>query len=145
MGAVIVADTFWWNENEPITYNMVGNFPTFQQYVRKASTINLVKMARVYKQDVRLFNMWIQGLPGRRAEKSINVMVGKEAERLCNVLANWHVSSAERTRLHRIHDDRGGRDAVHMDVCEQWAQQGTCRHGDGCKFLHASRGASSSQ
>ena len=131
----------WWSANEPMTYDMVGHFPNFGDYVRQASTINLVKMARIYRLDMRLFNLWIQGLPGRRARGSINGMVGKEAEKLCDVLANWHISPMERTRLHRLHDERGGKDAIHMDVCVQWSQEGRCRRGDECKYLHATRGA----
>ena len=132
-------DTVWWNDNEPVTYDITGRFPDFPDYVAHASTINLVKMARIYKLDPRIFSLWVQGLSGRRAERSINVMVGMEAQKLCNVLANWDISSVERTRLHLKHDEMGGRDTVRMDLCEEFANRGTCKHGDDCKYIHARR------
>ena len=116
-----------------------GSFPDFVDYVRKASTINLIKMARIYKLSPRIFSLWVAGLSGRTADRSINVMVGMEAQKLLIVLANDDISSGELTRLQRIHEEFGGRDTVRMDECEEWSMQGTCRHGERCKYIHSTR------
>ena len=87
-------------------YDTPGDTPIAGDFIKKCSYVNLAKLLLLQKINAPLFNAYASTMSGRRANKSINRLLGDELTEMLD-LANEHsMSEGEVWRACKVHGGR---------------------------------------
>ena len=127
-------DEVW--EGDGAEFHTRGGGITFERYMRGASHINVILMARLLVREESLWEAWQYGMH-TASRGGVHQTVRKELERLLRLGAKWHLS-AEELRRRKEMVDEGEEDGVFWDICYDHCERNGCALYK-CKYMHATR------
>ena len=108
--------------------------PRGEEFLRRASSLNVLNLMELYKRNDNLFWIWHDTLEGRKCgRKGCNTFMGEEIYHLNEVASEVNLTNEEAERLHlRRREDPG---YLSMRPCTDW-NFGRDRCFQGCRFMH---------
>ena len=113
-------------------YARAGMNPSFTEYRRHGSSLNLANMFLLKAIDSRMYALASDILPGRVSQDFVDKKMGADLKEFVDLARNYTCSLLEYRRCQELHHRRVGEPRIR--VCT-YHVKGGCRMSD-CKFLH---------